>query len=200
MIKYLIICLLFLTSKLFANSEVIYGGFSYGSILPKNTLTKYAHDRSNGQSLIDKLLINNIKKLDNKSFKISFDTLSDGLSEKDQNVLVFSLDNETINFITIQGDNLTRTDIILNFQIIFFNAKNNSLTASIPLEVSKVLNSSEPLSEKQLIQELKKMYENEIMQNFFNLANNFNLKNKYNSRIGITKIILEENAKNFRNL
>jgi len=199
MIKYIIICLLFLTSKLFANSEVIYGGFSYGSILPKNTLTKYVHDRSNGQSLIDKLLINNIKKLDNKSFKISFDTLSDGLSEKDQNVLVFSLDNETINFITIKGDNLTRTDIILNFQIIFFNAKNNSLTASIPLEVSKVLNSSEPLSEKQLIQELKKMYENEVMQNFFNLANNFNLKNKYNSRIGITKIILEENAENFIN-
>ena len=197
MIKYIIICLLFLTSKLFANSEVIYGGFSYGSILPKNTLTKYVHDRSNGQSLIDKLLINNIKKLDNKSFKISFDTLSDGLSEKDQNVLVFSLDNETINFITIKGDNLTRTDIILNFQIIFFNAKNNSLTASIPLEVSKVLNSSEPLSEKQLIQELKKMYENEVMQNFFNLANNFNLKNKYNSRIGITKIILEENAEKF---
>lgn len=197
MIKHIIICLLFLTSKLFANSEVIYGGFSYGSILPKNTLTKYVHDRSNGQSLIDKLLINNIKKLDNKSFKISFDTLNDGLSEKDQNVLVFSLDNETINFITIQGDNLTRTDIILNFQIIFFNAKNNSLTASIPLEVSKVLNSSEPLSEKQLIQELKKMYENEVMQNFFNLANNFNLKNKYNSRIGITKIILEENAENF---
>ena len=161
MIKYIIIFLLFLTSKLFANSEVIYGGFSYGSILPKNTLTKYVHDRSNGQSLIDKLLIDNIKKLDNKSFKISFDTLSDGLSEKDQNVLVFSLDNETINFITIQGDNLTRTDIILNFQIIFFNAKNNSLTASIPLEVSKVLNSSEPLSEKQLIQELKKMYEND---------------------------------------
>ena len=125
--------------------------------------------------------------------------MSDGLSEKDQNVLVFSLDNETINFITIQGDNLTRTDIILNFQIIFFNAKNNSLTASIPLEVSKVLNSSEPLSEKQLIQELKKMYENEVMQNFFNLANNFNLKNKYNSRIGITKIILEENAENFIN-
>ena len=199
MIKYIIICLLFLTSKLFANSEVIYGGFSYGSILPKNALTKYVHDRSNGQSLIDKLLINNIKKLDNKSFKSSFDTLSDGLSEKDQNVLVFSLDNETINFITIKGDNLTRTDIILNFQIIFFNAKNNSLTASIPLEVSKVLNSSEPLSEKQLIQELKKMYENEVMQNFFNLANNFNLKNKYNSRIGITKIILEENAENFIN-
>lgn len=197
MIKYIIICLLFLTSKLFANSEVIYGGFSYGSILPKNTLTKYVHDRSNGQSLIDKLLINNIKKLDNKSFKISFDTLSDGLSEKNQNVLVFSLDNETINFITIQGDNLTRTDIILNFQIIFFNAKNNSLTASIPLEVSKVLSSSEPLSKKQLIQELKKMYENEVMQNFFNLTNNFNLKNKYNSRIGITKIILEENAEKF---
>ena len=199
MTRYILLFTFLTISQAYGNPSVIYGGFSYGSILPKNTLTKYVHDRSNGQSLIDKLLINNIKKLDNKSFKISFDTLSDGLSEKDQNVLVFSLDNETINFITIQGDNLTRTDIILNFQIIFFNAKNNSLTASIPLEFSKVLNSSEPLSEKQLIQELKKMYENEVMKNFFNLANNFNLKNKYNSRIGITKIILEENAENFIN-
>ena len=196
MIRYIILFTFFIISKVHGTSSVIYGGFSYGSILPESTITKYIHDRSSGQSIIDKVLLKSTKKLKNKSFQISFDLLKDGLSEKDQNVLVLSLDNETINFITIKGDNLTRTDIILNFQIIFFNSKNNTLTASIPLEVSKVLNSASPLSKKQLIQELKKMYENEVVQNFFNLANNFILKNKYNNRIGITKIILEENAEN----
>ena len=197
MYKIIIFITLFVITNVYGNTKVIYGGFSYGSILPKNTLTKYVHDRSNGQSVIDKVLIDEVKKIKNTSFEISYELLSDGLSEKDQNVLVLSLDNETINFITIQGDNLTRTDIVLNFQIIFFNAKNNNLAASIPLEVSKVINSSEPLSKKQLIEELKKMYEIEVMQNFFNLANNFNLKNKYNNRIGITKVIFEENAEKF---
>ena len=197
MYKIIIFITLFVITNVYGNTKVIYGGFSYGSILPKNTLTKYVHDRSNGQSVIDKVLIDEVKKIKNTSFEISYELLSDGLSEKDQNVLVLSLDNETINFITIQGDNLTRTDIVLNFQIIFFNAKNNNLAASIPLEVSKVINSSEPLSKKQLIEELKKMYEIEVMQNFFNLANNFNLKNKYNNRIGITKVIFEENAEKY---
>ena len=197
MYKIIIFITLFVITNVYGNTKVIYGGFSYGSILPKNTLTKYVHDRSNGQSVIDKVLIDKVKKIKNTSFEISYELLSDGLSEKDQNVLVLSLDNETINFITIQGDNLTRTDIVLNFQIIFFNAKNNNLAASIPLEVSKVINSSEPLSKKQLIEELKKMYEIEVMQNFFNLTNNFNLKNKYNNRIGITKVIFEENAEKY---
>jgi len=195
--KIFIFIFFFSISKTYANTNITYGGFSYGSILPDDTLTQYIHNRSNGQSLIDKALIKTVKKLDNKSFTVSYDALSDGLSEKDQNVLVFALDSEIIDFITIPGDNLTRTDIILNFQIIFFNAKNNSLTASIPLEVSKVINSSNPLTKELLIKELKKIYENEVMQHFFNLVNNFNLKNKYNNRIGITKVLFEKKAEDF---
>jgi len=180
-----------------AENKIIYGGFSYGSILPENTLTKYIHDRTNGQSIIDKILLKTSKKINNKTFRLSFDLLMDGLSEKDQNVLVLALDDESIDFITIEGDNLTRTDIILSFQVIFFNTKNNSLNASIPIEVSKVLNSSQPLSKNQIISELKNMYENEVMEYFLQLVNNFKLKNKYNNRIGITKVVFEENAENF---
>jgi len=182
-----------------ADNKIIYGGFSYGSILPENTFTKYVHDRSNGQSEIDKLLFEASKKINNNSFKLSYELLNDGLSEKDQNVLVLALDDESIDFITIEGDNLTRTDIILSFQVIFFNTKDNSLTASIPIEVSKVLNSSKPLSKSKLISELKNMYENEVMKYFLQLVNNFELKNKYNNRIGITEVIFEENAENFIN-
>ena len=194
MIRLAFLVLFLCISGANGSTNIVYGGFSYGTVLPEKTITKYVHDRSNGQSSIDKVLINKINNLNNKSFTISYETLSDNLSEKDQNVLVLALDNETIRHISIPSDNLTRTDIILNFQIIFFNAKNNTLTASIPLEISKVINSSNQLSKERLIDELKSMYEKEVMENFFKLVNNFNLKNKYNNRIGITKVILEENA------
>ena len=197
--KFIILIFFTLIIKAQAENKIIYGGFSYGSILPENTFTKYVHDRSNGQSEIDKLLFESSKKINNNSFKLSYELLNDGLSEKDQNVLVLALDDESIDFITIEGDNLTRTDIILSFQVIFFNAKNNSLNASIPIEVSKVLNSSKPLSKNQIISELKNMYENEVMEYFLQLVNNFELKNKYNNRIGITEVIFEENAENFIN-
>lgn len=197
-VLYFTILLIFCTSSnSLAKSNVIYGGFSFGSILPENTLTKYVHDRSNGQSMIDKALLNAVKKINNKSFNVSFDLLKDGLSEDDQNVLVLVLDDETINYITIAGDNLTRTDIILNFQVIFFNAKNNYLNASIPIEVTKVLNSSKPLSQERLINELQEIYKNEVMKYFVQLVDKFELKNKYNNRIGVTKVIFEEKAKTF---
>ena len=198
--KKIFVFLLFLVaSKAQAITNVTYGGFSYGSILPENSLTRFVHDRSNGQSVIDKALLQAVKKINNQSFQLSYGLLKDGLSEKDQNVLVLALDDELIDYITIEGDDLTRTDIILSFQIIFFNAKNNSLNASIPIEVSKVLNSSKPLSKDQLISELKNMYENEVMQYFLQLINNFELKNKYNSRIGVTEVLFEEKAETYIN-
>jgi len=198
--KKIFVFLLFLVaSKAQAITNVTYGGFSYGSILPENSLTRFVHDRSNGQSVIDKALLQAVKKINNQSFQLSYGLLKDGLSEKDQNVLVLALDDELIDYITIEGDDLTRTDIILSFQIIFFNAKNNSLNASIPIEVSKILNSSKPLSKDQLINELKNMYENEVMQYFLQLINNFELKNKYNNRIGVTEVIFEEKAETYIN-
>ncbi len=197
-VLYLTLILFFFTSNnALAKSNVIYGGFSFGSILPENTLTKNVHDRSNGQSIIDNALLDAVKKINNKSFDVSFDLLKDGLSEDDQNVLVLVLDDETINYITIDGDNLTRTDIILNFQVIFFNTKNNYLNASIPIEITKVLNSSKPLSKERLINELQQIYKNEVMKYFVQLIDKFELKNKYNNRIGITKVTFEEKAKTF---
>ena len=197
--KIFVIMLFLLATKAQAITNVTYGGFSYGSILPENSLTRFVHDRSNGQSVIDKALLQTVKKINNQSFQLSYGLLKDGLSEKDQNVLVLALDDELIDYITIEGDDLTRTDIILSFQIIFFNAKNNSLNASIPIEVSKVLNSSKPLSKDQLVNELKNMYENEVMQYFLQLINNFELKNKYNNRIGVTEVLFEEKAETYIN-
>ena len=184
-------------SNLYAKENVIYGGFSYGSIIPDNSYTKFLLKRSNGLSFLEKIFLDTTKKINNNSFKISYELLSDNLSEADKNVIVLALDSEQIEHITISGDNITRTDIILNFQIIFFNAKNNFLTASIPLEVSKSLNSSKKLTKEQIIQELKKLYENDVMKHFLQVTQNFNLKTKYKNRIGVTKVIFEKKAEDY---
>ena len=182
---------LFFFSNLDAKENVIYGGFSYGSIIPDNSYTKFLLKRSNGLSFLEKIFLDTTKKINNNSFKISYELLSDNLSETDKNVIVLALDSEQIEHITITGDNITRTDIILNFQIIFFNAKNNFLTASIPLEVSKSVNSSKKLTKEQIIQE------NDVMKHFLQVTQNFNLKTKYKNRIGVTKVIFEKKAEDY---
>ena len=145
--------------------------------------------------LLSKIVLKSTQEINNDSFKISYDLLENDNSEDDQNVIVFALDNEYINHISIPEDKLTRTDIVLNFNIIIFNAENNFLVASIPLEISKTINSQKKLSKNQIVDELKKIYINDVSEKYKNLLSNFNLKNKYNNRIGITKVIFEDNAK-----
>ena len=182
-----------------AQNNVIFGGFSYGSILPKDTISSSVFKENGGLLFINKLLIEKTKDISNDSFLINFELLKDEVGEEDQNIMVLTLDNEYINNVSIPGDNLTRTDIILNFQIIFFNAKNNFLTASIPLEISKNISSAEKLNISQIKSELKKMYQNEVLRYYHELLSNFILKTKFKNRIGITQVNFEDNAKeNFR--
>ena len=194
-----IICFSLVSSISNAKNNVIFGGFSFGSILPDETISNNIFKENGGLLYINKLLVNKTKEISNNSFLINFNLLKDEASEEDQNIMVLALDNEYINDVSIPGDNLTRTDINLNFQIIFFNAKNNFLTASIPLEISKNISSSKKLSKSQVKSEIKKMYENEVLKYYFELLNNFTLKSKFKNRIGITEVNFEDNAKeNFR--
>ena len=182
-----------------AKSNVIFGGFSFGSIIPEETISNSIFIENGGLLFINRLLVEKTKEISNESFSIDFELLKDEVGEEDQNIIVLALDNEYINDVSIPGDNLTRTDIILNFQIIFFNAKNNFLTASIPLEISKNISSAEKLNESQIKSELKKMYQNDVLKYYYELLNNFTLKSKFKNRIGITNVNFENNAKeNFK--
>ena len=198
---YLLLLLLFFlivnTIHARAKIQVYDGGFSFGSILPNETITNSLLKDNGGVSYINQLLVNKSKSLSNESFELKYDLLKDGIGEDDQNIMVLALDGEYIDNISIKSDNLTRTDIILNFQIIFFNAKTNSLVASIPLEISKNISSNNKLSKDQIKQELKTMYENEVAKYYFDLLKNFNLQNKYKNRIGVTNVIFEDNAKEY---
>ena len=184
----------FFTTKSYSNT-LHYGGFSFGSLIPEKTYTHMLQKKTEDKFFINKLILESTKKINNDSFKISYDLLESNISEDDQNVLVFALDNEYINFISIPSDNLTRTDIVLNFNIIIFNAKSNFLVASIPLEITKTINSQENLTKNQITNELKKMYLDEVSPRYKMLLDNFTFKSKYNNRIGITKVIFEDNAK-----
>ena len=184
----------FFTTKSYSNT-LHYGGFSFGSLIPEKTYTHMLQKKAEDKFFINKLILESTKKINNDSFKISYDLLESNISEDDQNVLVFALDNEYINFISIPSDNLTRTDIVLNFNIIIFNAKSNFLVASIPLEITKTINSQENLTKNQITNELKKMYLDEVSPRYKMLLDNFTFKSKYNNRIGITKVIFEDNAK-----
>ena len=180
-----------------AKIQVYDGGFSFGSILPNETITNSLLKDNGGVSYINQLLVNKSKSLSNESFELKYDLLKDGIGEDDQNIMVLALDGEYIDNISIKSDNLTRTDIILNFQIIFFNAKTNSLVASIPLEISKNISSSSELSKEQIKQELKNIYENEVARYYLELLSNFTLQSKYNNRIGVTEVIFEDNANDY---
>ena len=193
------IAFLLVANHLEAKIKVTFGGFSFGSLIPENTYTYNIHKGKGEQSIIDRIILEKTKNINNESFDIYFDALSDDLSEEDQNVMLLTLDNEYINYISIPEDNLTRTDIVLNFQIIFFNAKKNILIAAIPLEINKIISSSSPLSKKEIIKELSNVYQNEVMNYYAQLLKDFKLKLKYKNRIGVTKVIFEENAKNYIN-
>jgi len=193
---YLLLLLCLVTTKSYSNS-LYYGGFSFGTMIPEKTYSYLLQENKDEKFFLSKIILKSTQEISNDSFKISYDLLESDNSEDDQNVIVFALDNEYVNYISIPEDKLTRTDIVLNFNIIIFNAKNNFLVASIPLEISKTINSQEKLSKNQIVDELKKIYVNEVSEKYRNLLSNFNLKNKYNNRIGITKVIFEDNAKKY---
>ena len=193
---YLLLLLCLITTKSYSNS-LYYGGVSFGSLIPEKTYSYLLQENKDEKFLLSKIILKSTQEINNDSFKISYDLLENDNSEDDQNVIVFALDNEYVNYISIPEDKLTRTDIVLNFNIIIFNAKSNFLVASIPLEISKTINSQEKLSKNQIVDELKKIYINDVSEKYRSLLSNFNLKNKYNNRIGITKVIFEDNAKKY---
>src|SRR5210317_1659472 len=180
-----------------AKIQVYSGGFSFCSILPNETITNSLLKDNGGIEYLDQLLLKKLKNLSNESFQLKYSLLRDNIGEENQNILVLALDGEYIDSTSIKSENLTRTDIILNFQIIFFNAKTNFLVASIPLEISKNISSKDKLSKDQIKQELKMMYENEVVKYYFDLLENFNLQSKYKNRIGVTNVIFEDNAKEY---
>ena len=73
-----------------AQNKVIFGGFSFGSILPKDTITNTIFRENGGMLFINKPLAEKTKEISNESFLIDFNLLKDEASEENQNVIVLA--------------------------------------------------------------------------------------------------------------
>ena len=195
--KNLVFCLFFLSffyTKL-AYSEtakVVFGGFSYGTNLPEKSIFKTLGLNNEAYSINSKLR-SAIQKINNDTFKIDLGDLKTQSNDpENQIVMLVALDDENI-FDTIMGD-VHVTNASLTFRIIFFNAFNNTLVASIPIEIRQDIQAYKrrnTLSEKIVV--IKKIYE-AFLDEYVDSLNNFKLKKKYNLRIGIKNFTIEKEA------
>ena len=62
--------LLLVPSIVNAKNDVVFGGFSFGSILPENTISNGIFKENGGLLYINKLLVNKTKEITNESFSI----------------------------------------------------------------------------------------------------------------------------------
>jgi len=195
--KNLVFCLFFL--PLFylkpaysETTKVVFGGFSYGTNLPEKSIFKTLGLNNEAYSINSKLR-SAIQKINNDTFKIDLGDLKTQSNDpENQIVMLVALDDENI-FDTIMGD-VHVTNASLTFRIVFFNAFNNTLVASIPIEIRQDIQAYKrrnTLSEKIVV--IKKIYE-AFLDEYVSSLNNFKLKKKYNLRIGIKNITVEKEA------
>ena len=170
--------------------NVAYGGFSFGSNLPANTVTA----RIQKTPFIDNNLREAAKQIQNKSFQLFFDPEKINQIKREdaenQIVMLLALDDESFyntSFETVVPKIIYSSDIYLTFRIIFFNSYNNTLVASLPFIIKNNQISASPITEEFKLQVVSEMYKN-VFQEYVEILNNFNLKKKYNLRIGIKNI------------
>ena len=176
--------------------NIAYGGFSFGSNLPKNTVSA----RIQKTSFIDNNLREAAKQIQNKSFQLFFDPEKINQIKKEdaenQIVMLLALDDESFyntSFETVVPKKIYSSDIHLTFRIIFFNSYNNTLVASLPFIIKNNQISASPITEEFKLQVVSEMYKN-AFQEYVEVLNNFILKKKYNLRIGIKNINISPEA------
>jgi hypothetical protein len=176
--------------------NVAYGGFSFGSNLPTNTVTA----RIQKTLFIDNNLREAAKQIQNKSFQLFFDPEKINQIKREdaenQIVILLVLDDESFfntSFETVVPKIIYSSDIYLTFRIIFFNSYNNTLVASLPFIIKNNQISASPITEEFKLQVVSEMYKN-AFQEYVEILNNFILKKKYNLRIGIKNINISPEA------
>ena len=65
------------------------------------------------------------------------------------------------------------------------------------MEITKVINSQDPLSKSEIQEELKSIYKNSVVKYYAELLSKFNFKTKFKNRIGIKEVLFEEKAKEY---
>ena len=183
--KILVFLIFFLVNHNYVQAEanqinIAYGGFSFGSNLPKNTIS----EKLQQTTFIDNNLRAASKQIQNKSFQLLFDPakINQIKTEDAENqiVMLLALDDESFyntSFETVVPKKIYSTDIYLTFRIIFFNSYNNTLVATLPFLIKNNQISASPISEKLKLQVVSEMYK-QVFQEYVSILNTFVLKKK----------------------
>ena len=193
--------------------KVFYSGFSFTGNYSDKTATIKLTDqilkkKVDGMSVIDKSLLDATKKITPKNFTIITASMADlEKGEEESIVMSVALDYEEYNF---EFEPITKTYLNyfdLYFQILFYNFKSKKLIASIPYSAEISFFSKNKLEQKEILDHLKRFYSTGLTGKtkeplnaftvYEKIMNNFELKNKYRNRMGVTKVIIEDKAKDF---
>jgi hypothetical protein len=208
---YLVIAfLIFASNELLAeNIKVFYSGFSYlgnkkSEFIGMPYTEKIINQKFSNQKNLNQLLTENLKQIKPKNFEISFD-LAD-LSKNETIIMSIGLIKENYRFEYNDFSKSYNNNIELFFQILFYDFKERKLIAAIPLYGEINFITENKINNDEIIQYIKQFYQDELIDEngqkigFLSQTNkvleNFIIKEKYFNRIGITKVTIEESAKN----
>ena len=210
--KFLIIlfCCTFFQQPLLANNlKVYFAGFSFlgdkkGEFGGMPLTSQLQREKVNNQDVITYIISENLKKTQPKNFNIDFSMAE---LEKGQSIIMsvgIVKENNSEEYNSFSKSYNNNIEVFL--QILFYDFKEKKLIAAIPIfgEVNFITEAKATNAEK--LKYLKQFYYNElsnqegkkigISSEIKRILENFNLKEKYNNRIGVTKVYIEDSAKN----
>jgi hypothetical protein len=198
------------TSQVLAdNIKVFYSGFSYlgnqkSEFVGIPFTQKIFKQKLNNDKNLNQILTEHLKQIKPKNFEISFD-LAD-LNKNEAIAMSIGLVKENYRYEYNEVSKSYNNNIEQFFQILFYDFKERKLIAAIPMYGEINFITENKTTEEEITKYIKQFYQDELKdeknQNIGLLSQtkkvleNFILKEKYSNRIGVTKVSIEDVAKN----
>ena len=183
--------------------KVFYSGFSLSNTYESNkSYAKFTIDlikeinSDTGMDIISNKLLNTIKKAKFDNIDLDTNNLLDFDKYPDE-AIVMSLAlqheefTEEFNFATKKYSGFYDA----YFQILFYDFSDQSLIASIPFDFEIQMISENNFSKEKIFNRIKEFYLNDgLFADLEIIINQFNIKRKYNTRIGVSKVKIQDKA------
>jgi len=212
---YVLIFFFFTTSQVYSYTEsnkkiglinkLYFAGFSFtGDYENKKEVFKFF--RKFGDKKISKFFINIAQNLNTKYFDLLADPEKNKLiklNDNDANILAFAITHE--DFAIEKSYNSGREIGFYEayFNIIIYDFNNRNLLNSIPVSVHLTISKPNKITTTDILSEIEKLYFGEgdkIQDSLFfkdiqKKLENLKVKRKYTNKVGITKTLIESDAK-----
>ena len=183
--------------------KVFYSGFSFSNTYESNpAYSKYTSNLINeknpetGIDIISSSLIKSIKNFRFTEIDLDTENLLD-FSKYPDNAIVMSvvLQHEEFSQEYNSSSNVYSGFYDAYFQILFYDFSDQSLIASIPFDFEIQMISENNFSKEKIFNRIKEFYLNDgLFADLELIINQFNIKRKYNTRIGVSKVKIQDKA------